>query len=153
GVAGSGGSGGAIVDAGRIGCKESTLIDDFEDGDGVICLSGGRVGVWVNDNDKTGVQLPSPFLPTPLVPARAASTRAAPTTGSGFTSWGGGISAGLNKSLEANSVAAPYDASAYRAITFYFRGAPGMMLAVGFQTGSTVPQSEGGHCVETCLST
>jgi hypothetical protein len=135
-----------------LGCKDPKIIDDFEDGDAIVCPSGGRVGVWVNDNDKSagGVQLPSPFLPTELVPARGGSARAAHTAGSGFGIWGGGISAGLNKSLEANSVAAPYDASAYRAITFWLKGAPGTQLAVGFQTASTVPASEGGHCVETC---
>jgi hypothetical protein len=148
-MAGSG-TGGTPIDAGPLGCKDPKIIDDFEDGDAVICPSGGRVGVWVNDNDHSGVQLPSPFLPSGLVPARGDSTRAAHTTGSGFTIWGGGISAGLNKSLEANSVAAPYDASAYRAITFWVRGAPGTQLAVGFQTASTVPVSEGGRCIETC---
>jgi hypothetical protein len=106
--------------------------------------------VWVNDNDKSGVQLPAPFLPSPLSLARGDSTRAAHTTGSGFSIWGGGISAGLKKSLEVNSVAAPYDASAYRAISFWLKAPPNTMLAVGFQTASTVPASEGGHCVETC---
>jgi hypothetical protein len=135
-----------------VGCKDPKIIDDFEDGDAVVCLSAGRVGVWVNDNDKSAgsLQVPSPFLPSAIVPARGDSTRAAHTTGSGFKIWGGGISAGLNKSLELNSVAAPYDASAYRAFTFWVRGAPGTQLAVGFQTASTVPVGEGGRCVETC---
>jgi hypothetical protein len=152
GAAGAAGSGGSTIDAGRVGCADPKIIDDFEDGDAVVCLSGGRVGVWVNDSDKSvgAVQLPSPFLPSTLTPARGASARAAHTVGTGFKIWGGGISAGLNKSLEANSVAAPYDASAYRAFTFWVRGAPGTQLAVGFQTASTVPASEGGHCVETC---
>jgi hypothetical protein len=149
-----GGAGGTTMDAGPRGCKDPKIIDDFEDDDAVICLSGGRVGVWVNDNDRSsgGVQLPSPFLPSPLVPAREASARAAHTTGNGFTVWGGGISAGLNKSLEANSIAAPYDASAYRALTFWLKAAPGTTLAVGFQTASTIPASEGGHCVESCTN-
>ncbi len=152
GTSGSAGDGGTVIDAGSRGCKDPTIIDDFEDDDAVVCLSGGRVGVWVNDNDHSigSVQLPSPFLPSALIPARGENTRAAHTTGSGFSIWGGGISAGLNKSLEANSVAAPYDASAYRAITFWLKAAPGTQLAVGFQTASTIPASEGGHCIETC---
>ncbi len=111
--------------------------------------------MWVNDSDKSvsGIQLPSPFLPSPLAPVRSASTRAAHTTGSGFDIWGGGISAGLNKSLEANSVAAPYDATAYRGIAFWLKAAPGTQLAVGFQTAATVPASEGGRCIETCPTT
>src|SRR5262249_33588550 len=96
--------------------------------------------------------LPFPFIPTDLAPARGTSTRAAHTTGTGFSIWGGGISTALNKSLQEGSVQAPYDASAYKAISFWLKAPAGTTLAVGFQTAATVPPSEGGTCSSDCYN-
>jgi hypothetical protein len=71
------------------------LIDDFEDGNEQVGLRCGRSGLWFTFNDGTtgGVQTPDPSvacLPSTAT-GRAGSTFAAHTSGSGFTSWGGGI--------------------------------------------------------------
>jgi hypothetical protein len=103
------------------------LIDQMEDGDGAINLTGGRAGVWFAFNDGTGTQFPKlnveSFPMAAVDPERSGSRYAARTYGSGFTTWGGGIGFDLLAQHE-------YDASTYAGIAFWARRAPGATAAV-----------------------
>ena len=94
------------------------LIDDLEDGDSAILANGGRQGSWFAFDDGSGGTRTEPHIE----PAnRGASQHAMCISGSGFTSWGGGIALDLNN---AGGTRALYDASAYTGIGFWARGLP-----------------------------
>lgn len=101
---------------GSLGCA---LVDDFEDGDEQLGVRCGRGGFWFTFNDGTagGVQTPAPTVRClPSTPTgRAGSTWAAHTTGTGFTSWGGGIG------FHFVSASASYDARPFTGLGFWAR--------------------------------
>jgi hypothetical protein len=128
----------------RNDCNNTRIIDSLEDGDPVLCPSGGRAGIWFVTNDGSGVQSPTApgGIPTLLSPARGASQYAAHTSGSGFTGYGAILGLILR---EGPSHPLYYDASGYAGIRFHARGTGS--ARVGITTGRTKPAPEG-YCVD-----
>lgn len=127
GSSGSAGAGGAAGSAGSAGTAGSgsiveLLIDDFEDGNHQIALSG-QVGYWYayNDGSAAGTQSPGPsdpFIPAAVSPAigeNPTSVRAANVTWQDFTVWG----AGFGATFTDDDVL--YDASLQAGVTFWAR--------------------------------
>ena len=102
----------------------SDMLDDFEDGDGAIIMSGGRQGFWYTFNDGTagGSQTPPSTAVVPDSGGACESANALHTTGSGFATWGAGIGVDLNNLGGAMGVKMPWDASAYTGIVIAARG-------------------------------
>jgi hypothetical protein len=120
-VGGSDATAGGAADGGAPGEVNSPMIDDFEDGDGLILIVAGRNGAWYASNDGTSMQTPKPgtsLVPTDLKPARDMSTRGARTTGGPFNNWGALIGAPLSVK---GGLAYPYDVSAYQGIRFWVK--------------------------------
>lgn len=135
---GSGGTEAAPVDI--------TVIDDFEDMDGLLAEDRGRVGFWLTTNDGTGSQTPAPDTAiTPVAGGANGTAFALHTTGSGFSDWGAALQVDMNN--EAGRL--PYDASAYTGIEFYARGEG--TIRVEFVATSTVTAAQGGNCTGDCF--
>jgi hypothetical protein len=144
---------------------DDTLVDDFEDGDGVLPAIGGRYGAWVSFNDGTGTQTPasgSPVLPEVV---DASANYVLHETGSSFAVQGplpsGGFAFGAGVGVNINQdpvtfMPGPYDASGYEGIAFNFRYAvpsnlvPLQILGFYVGTSATTPIAEGGTCVSDC---
>jgi hypothetical protein len=144
---------------------DDTLIDDFEDGDGLIAPIGRRNGGWFVFNDGSGTQTPAPG--TPVVP-EVLDTSAQfmlHTTGTGFapqgtvlpdgtSAFGAGVGASLVFDATTGKIA-PYDASQYGGIQFTFstKSSPDLALIVSFLIGTsaTTPVDLGGTCTEGCF--
>ncbi len=114
GGAGSGGGGGVT------GTIETLLIDDLEDGNHQIALTG-QIGYWYSYNDGTGTQTPAPvdpFAPVTVSPPidGSSSTKAVHVRWLGMMSWGGGFGAAFT-----DDSTVYYDASAYDGVTFWAR--------------------------------
>ena len=133
-------------------CSDPQMIDDMEDGNGVICNSGGRHGSWYAVADGTeGVLSPASgaaFTMTPIPGGRGYSQTAAHMTASGFSSW---AQMGLFLNESAPGIGGPYDASATSGIKFWMKtNAP--TLGVNLQTSETVPVSRGGQCSDSATT-
>ncbi len=144
---------------------DDTLIDDFEDGDGVLPSIGGRHGRWLTFNDTTGTQTPA--VGSPVVPevVSADASYVLHETGSNFAvqgplpdgtfAFGAGVGVNL-KQDDATGMVSPYDASAYDGFSFNFRYAfpnnvvPLQVLGFYVGTSATTPVAEGGTCVDNC---
>jgi hypothetical protein len=128
-------------------CSDPLLIDDMEDGNNLICNSGGRNGSWFTYADGTeGTLVPAQgatFTMSPIPGGRGASQMAAHMTASGFTNY-----AGMGLSLSASG---PYDAHATAGISFWMKtSAP--IVEVGFPLSATSPVSLGGLCSDTATT-
>ncbi len=150
----SGGAGGSVVTAGAAGLTSSAgapsgsleLIDDFEDGDGVVIPMHGRNGPWYTFSDATvgGKLSPSPFVVTALgTNAHDDSTAGVHLTATGFTDWGAGVGADL-VNMAAKKVA--YDVSAYKGIHFYAKIGAGASAALKLLVTTTYSDPSGGIC-------
>jgi len=144
---------------------DDTLVDDFEDGDGVLPAIGGRRGAWVTFNDGTGTQTPA--AGTPVVPevVDASANYVLHETGASFAiqgplpsgafAFGAGVGVNINQD-PVTSMPRPYDASGYEGIGFDFRYAfpsnlvPLQILGFYVGTSATTPIAEGGTCVDSC---
>jgi hypothetical protein len=93
------------------------LIDDFEDGNGQVLPNDDRDGYWhiIRDDSLLG-NLSMDEPPVPASGGANASSSAMHLSGSGFTSWGAGLSVDLRQ--EGN----PYDASLDSGIEFWAVG-------------------------------
>jgi hypothetical protein len=122
------------------------LIDDFEDGDGLLPPIGGRSGAWFtfNDGSDGGVQMPAPMAAfRPTMPGYN-SKYAGHTSGSGFTQFGASLSLGFGAGVPAPF----YSVAAYKGISFYAKSSKGMQpLSVSFPDVNTTPQ---GMVCTTC---
>lgn len=121
------------------------LIDDMEDGDGLLATVGVRNGGWWISSDGTGTTTP-PTEQTPpaerILGGRCGSEYAMRVTGSGFRDWGAVMSATFRFSGEIE----PFDASAYRGITFYARVGEDNDSAIRAQLQDSSSHIEGGLC-------
>jgi hypothetical protein len=127
----------AIVDT---WCADPTLIDDMEDGDDLLCATGGRHGHWYSISDGSASK---PELDFDAIPGgRGGSRRAAHLSASGLTVWGAGMGMALN---DAGSES--YDASAANGVHFWLRGT-GTVL-VQLRIPATTPVGDtGGTCTD-----
>lgn len=121
------------------------LIDDMEDGDGLLAGVGIRNGGWWISGDGTSETTP----PTDQAPAaerilggRCGSEYAMRVTGSGFADWGAVMSA----TFRFTDDVAAYDATLYRGITFWARVGDDneSIIRTQIQDGNTHPN--GGVC-------
>jgi hypothetical protein len=107
------------------------LIDDFEDGDANVAPVSGRSGAWVLGSDGTGAL-------TVETSSRCAARgeHAGHFAGKGFTDWGANWTAVFEASPTLAAVG--YDASQYRAISFWAAvgpaGEPPFDVPVGVTT-------------------
>jgi hypothetical protein len=114
----TGGTGGvATGGAGGVVVGTTSLIDDFEDQDLNILVSAGRSGYWFDFDDGTGTQSVAVSSGSPT-----GGQYVLCATGNGFSSWGAGFGANLNAPA---GYSGPYDASAYRGVTFWLQVAAG----------------------------
>lgn len=147
GAAGSAAGGGG-GEAGQLGGGDVTVIDDMEDNDAQVTLSGGRDGFWYVGNDGTlgGTQEPaaSAFEMAGLASGdRDGSGYAAHMKVSGYSGWGSVIGFNLIELL--GSVKA-YDAANYCGVRFWAKAAATTALRVRLPDGDTHPA--GGVCVD-----
>jgi hypothetical protein len=115
------------------GTLSGALISDFE---GNVKVLDSPAGFWFPNTDGTGTVSPSPaVIFTPLPSPRAGSTYGVHTTGTGFTSYGGGIGMVF---FPDNFVAWPADASGYSGISFWAMGTSATgQVEVGIPTTAT----------------
>jgi hypothetical protein len=130
------------------GTATELLIDNLDDGDDAIQPIGARVGYWYTYNDGTGVQVPAPSATfTGTSPGRGTSMFAAVTSGPAFTTYGAGMGFSFHT---VGTTSCPYDASAYKGITFWAKGNAGnaatMTLTAMLKTPATTPVKDGGTC-------
>jgi hypothetical protein len=148
GGAGSSGAGGAGGAAGKVdaGALNPLLIDDFEDGDGLLPQIGGRTGAWFTFNDGTdgGVQTPPPLSNFRPVMPGFNSKYAGHTSGSGFNQFGASLSLGFGPGVPAPF----YSVAMYKGISFYAKSDKGMLpVIVSLPDVNTSPQ---GKICTTC---
>ena len=127
-------------------CTDPTMIDDMEDGDGIICPSGGRHGDWytVDDGTSTHISPRGAFTQTLIPGGRGTSLSAARMTGYGFT--GTGVAMGLHLNGE-GPAAQPYDASAYQGVKLWMKS--NVEVSINFTLPETLAVGEpGGTCVD-----
>jgi hypothetical protein len=146
---GSGGSGetggaGGLAGSGGAPPGPDELIDDMEDGDGQVKVSGGRDGYWYAFGDDTqgGYLQPeegADFVMAYAEPARAMSTRAARLLGGNFEDWGAAL--GFDFTAESG----PYDAGSFTGLRFFARSTQGPLeIMVALPDRISTPQ--GGVC-------
>lgn len=145
--AGAGGGGTQMPEMPEMPDPDAAMLEDFEDGDGVILPKESRLGQWYSYNDGVGTMVPA--VGEALVPEAGGADGtgfALHTSGSGFSDWGAGIAADLN-----NTTAEPwsatrqaYDLSAYGGISFWAKGTGTVRFKI--PTLSTVSADEQGSC-------
>jgi hypothetical protein len=128
-------------------CTDPLMIDDMEDGEGSICATSGRTGVWFDFGDgTTGDLTPKSdvrFTPTRIEDGSRGSSRyAARFAGSGFTAWGAIMG------FVVMNPPGGYDAGGLGGITFWMRS--NVPVSVDFPTSETTPIEGGGDCVVDC---
>jgi hypothetical protein len=138
---------GGTADAGTPGeeIPPENMIDDLDDGDGLLLTRGGRVGSWYTYNDKseTGEQTPAAgvaFLPSPG--GATSGGFCATTSGGGFSVWGAGMGLDLNNPDGEKAV---YDASMFHGVRFKARGTVPIRAAV--MIAGVISAEVGGSCV------
>lgn len=150
----SGGSGGdPRCDAAFAPIDPTALIDDMEDGNGLVAVTAGRNGSWWVSTDGTAtgsVTPPADAAPIPerILGGRCQSSHAIRVTGQGFTNWGAVLSAGMGYSAtEAKSV--PIDASAFTGVMFWARVGEQNGSAIRFQIQDNQTRPEGELCASS----
>jgi len=164
GTTGSGGTMAATLCGQAVGMATDTNIDDLEDGDNTIGNGMGqpmpptRVGYWFTYNETTDgsttcKQTPAPdpsgLLPFPpeAMPGNG-SMFGAHTHGTGCTSkWGAGLGVDFNN---CNMKSNPYDGSAYKGISFWYKSTTPIRVLVG--TLPNLPTASGGQCASDCYN-
>lgn len=131
--------------------SDTTLFDDFEDGDAKIFKGYEREGWWFTATDKTpgGKILPEEgFHPERLGPDEATPDNlfAAHLAASGFKEWGAIWGVALH--WVNNGVRCPFNASAFSGLKLRVRGSGTVRLAFGMP--ETLAADGGGSCVERC---
>jgi hypothetical protein len=149
GTGGASGSGGmpAYCDAAFMPIDPTALIDDIEDGNALIAVSGGRNGSWWVSSDGTPeatIEPPSDAAPAPerILGMRCDSEYGMRITGQGFTNWGANLSLGFKY----EGMPMPIDVSDFSGVMFWARigETHSSPVRVQFQDSSTQP--EGGVC-------
>ncbi len=117
------GAGGSSMQPENPSSASIDMIDDMEDGDASILVSGDRNGAWFSIHDGTPGSLwppsDSPFVMSPLSQMRGASKVSVRSNGSGFSTWGAAV--GLVFKIDDAKQPVFYDASQYKGVTFWAR--------------------------------
>jgi len=149
GTGGASGSGGmpAYCDAAFMPTDPTALIDDIEDGNALIAVSGGRNGSWWVTSDGTPegtITPPSGAAPTPerILGMRCESEFGMRLTGQGFTNWGANLSLGFKY----EGMPMPIDVSDFSGVMFWARIGETHNSAVRVQFQDSNTQPEGGMC-------
>jgi hypothetical protein len=141
---GGAGTGGAAVGA---PCVPSTMFDDMEDGDGLICANAGRTGAWtmfLGENGQVDPPAGAITASAPIPGGRGASTRAMHFSGIGFTA--------PSYATIGGSLGAAYDLTPFTALRFWARSGSGpLAVRVDIPSLATEGIPEGGTCVPTTL--
>ena len=122
------------------------LIDDFEDGDGLLDSPGTFSGLWYTTDDGTGgVVRPAPsetFVPS-VVGGFGGSNYCAHFSVGGFVDWGAAMA------VQLNSFGCLFDASAQQGLELHARGTG--TIRVSLATFGTTSLAEGGSCIDRCF--
>lgn len=118
------------------------LIDDFEDGDDAVLSAEGRAGFWRWARDTDAPNSAPALLPNPRLDAGAANHWAIHVKGGRLLEWGAVVEFNFNPAC--------YDASVYQGLSFQAKG-PGRVFVAPREVG-TIPQSEGGTCLNDCYN-
>ena len=121
------------------------VIDDFEDADLLLPspARAGRVGNWYIFNDGTGTEA----LNAVAIKRGTSSANGLRVKGKDFSNWGSGFSVDLNSSASGQATKAPYDASAYSAVTFWARASDATGVAVAL---TDVDTDAAGNTCSSC---
>jgi hypothetical protein len=169
GKAGQGGSGGVGATGGlgsggmAVTCPDpndaidpTAVIDDFEDGDGLVVPVDGRTGSWWTAADATGgtvfpeqselTNMPAP--PEKLPEPHCGSHYAMRITGQGFTDWGAELGVALASAPGPDGVYATvaYDASGRTGVDFWARIGDTSTNSVFFEVSDSNSEPDGGVC-------
>lgn len=169
GVGGRGGTGGLAGMAGKpaeVSCPDpnealdpTAVIDDMEDGDGLLTEVAARNGGWWTAGDGTVGASMVPVqieftdelaLPEAIPEPRCGSNYAMRVTGQGFTDWGAVIGLGIafGERKDGTTGAVPYDVSAYEGVEFYARIGDTSTNEVRYQISDSNSDPDGGVCTD-----
>lgn len=147
--------------ASRLPCRSAALLDDLEDGDGVIRVQSAdpRRGAWYTYNDGTGgTQTPKAGTSVrPVKDGERGSSFVVRTFGSGYTLWGAGIGFDLDnpgcpedgEPCDGNDEREPYNANMWGGIEFFARSNDERFtndVEIKVLTVAVTPVGEGGTC-------
>lgn len=121
------------------------LIDDMEDGDGLLATVGVRNGGWWISGDGTAETTPPTDQAPPaerILGGRCGSEYAMRITGSGFRDWGAVMSATFRFTDDVQ----PFDASSYRGVKFWARVGEDNDSAIRAQFQDSSSHLNGGVC-------
>jgi hypothetical protein len=137
---------GQACSGGQCGCT-TLLIDDMESGSSSIPHNCGRQGNWFTFNDATSGGVQTPSVPSPVVISggRGSSLHAAESQGHGFTNWGAGFGVTVN-TPPGSSTPSPYNANAYKGITFWAHVTAGTTASVRVMLPISGTDPSGGKC-------
>jgi len=128
-----------------LNCAVAAVIDDVEDNDSQIAVQDGRGGYIYAYTDESGTTI------SPSTDGFSASAGGAEGSGysmriAGTTAKSGEIYAGVGFNF--TQADAPYDASAYRSISFYAKVGEGTSPHVRIQVADVNTDPKGGVCSE-----
>jgi endoglucanase len=116
------------------------VLENFDDGNGELS-SSGFAGSWRTYSDGTGMVTPA--IDTPVVPVAGAVH----VSGSGFATWGVGLSVDLDTSAGPRR---PADLSAYRGLKIRAKGTGSIDVEL-VMPGTTGTEEVGGTCTAGCF--
>jgi hypothetical protein len=131
--------------------SDTTLLDDFEDGDGTVFKGFEREGYWFSVSDKTAgsVIKPDGTFRAELLPAADATPDnryAAHLVASGQSQWG--ATWGATLAWRKDGVRCPLNLSGFAGLRFRAKG-PGT-IRMGFAVPEVQAKEYGGTCTDRC---
>jgi hypothetical protein len=130
-------------------CTSPLMIDDMEDGDGLVCRNSAYSGGWfviVSPDGGTTSPLPNTVVLPEAIPSggRSGSLKAIHFSGTGL----GSVPEYAIVGVSLNGSGVPYDAAYHRGVTLWARSASGSLkVRMNMVTMETLPEELGGSCV------
>jgi len=150
----SGGSGGGLSQAicemagAFVPVDPTALLDDLEDGNGLIAPVATRNGSWWISTDMSGgTTTPiADAAPSPekILGGRCGSKMAMRVTGQGFTNWGAVMSVGMAYSSHPD----PVDLSSFKGLRLWARVGEQNTSAIRVQFQDSHTEPNGGECID-----